>query len=173
MIDQRNSNDGPFESPASSAAPFGALYTGVARLSWLVALASAALVFALISHWYIGLPVALLAFWISQALSGNAWAVVRGALFWRPEPGDDYRHARLHRLAISILLLASTIGIAAFRYIPNWTDFEFNGHPSLVAVAGSIAIGLVAMFWAFGITAWALFTISVRLVGLSRKDERN
>lgn len=168
---EADSGDGVFRRLAFSSAPFGTLYRAVALLSWLEAIVSAGIVFALIRRWYFALPAAALSFWISQSLNGKSWAVVRGALFWRPEIGDDYRHARLHRLAIFTLLIASAVGLAAFKYIPNWNDFEFNGHPSLVAVAGSVAIGLVALTSAFGLTAWALFSISVRTVGLSAKDQ--
>ena len=170
MSDQLN--PGQFEKLASTAAPFGALYRYVIRLSWLTALASGLITFSLIRRWYIRLPSAVLAFWLSQALNATSWAVIRGALFWSPQPGDDKRHARLHKLAIFVVLVSSAIGIAAFRFVPNWTDFDFNGHPSLVAVAGSLVIGLVALFWAFGLTAWVLFSISVRLVGLSRREPK-
>jgi len=168
MNAQLNPDDDQFQRLLTSAAPSGALYKRVTRLSWGMALASAAIIFSLIPHWYVGLPAAILGFWISQALSGSAWAVIRGALFWSPQPGDDYRHAWLHRLAIFILLIASAIGIAAFRYVPNWRDSHLNGRPSLLAVAGSVVIGLVALSWAFGLTAWVFFSISVRLLGLSQ-----
>lgn len=172
LEEQVDAGDGKFPRLDFSSAPHGNLYRAVALLSWLGALASGGIVFALIQRWYVALPAAALTFWISQALNGRSWAVVRGALFWKPEIGDDYRHARLHRLAVFALLIASAAGLAAFKYIPNWNDFEFNDHPSLVAVAGSVAIGLVALSWAFGLTAWVLFSISVRAVGLSAKDRR-
>jgi hypothetical protein len=170
---QVSSGEGRFQRRLGfSSGPYGALYRLVSMLSWIVALASAGIAFALIPRWYVRVPTAALTFWISQALNGSTWAVIRGALFWTLEPGDDYRHARLHRLAIFILLIASAVGLAAFKYVPNWNDFYFNGHPSLVAVAGSLVMGLVALFWAFGIVAWILFSISVRLVGLSSDEQR-
>jgi len=125
--------------------------------------------FGLIPHWYFALPIALLGFWLTTALCGASWAVVRGALFWKPEPGDNWRHLWLHRVSAIILLPATLVGSLGLLYIPNWQDFEWNGHPSLVAVAGSIGLGLLTFILGFGLTAWTLFRLAVTLLGLRRQ----
>ena len=71
-------------------------------------------------------------------------------------------------MAAIILLLATIVGIAGLRYIPNWQDFEYNGHPSLVAVAGSMALGFLAFVMGFGLTASTLFRVAAMLLGLGR-----
>jgi hypothetical protein len=137
-----------------------------ARLTWCAAFVTSLVLFILIPHWYFALPVALFGFWLTTALGGAAWAVIRGALFWKPEPGDDRRHLLLHRLAVIILLPATLVGVAGLLYIPNWQDLQVNGHPSLVAVAGSVGLGLSAFVLGFGATAWALFGLAAALLGL-------
>jgi hypothetical protein len=153
---------------SDTAAPGGSVYTWAARLSWLAGLAAWAILFLLIPHWYFALPVALLGFWLTTATCGASWAVVRGALFWNPEPGDDRRHLWLHRMAAIILLPATIVGLAGLFYIPNWQDFEYNGHPSLVAVAGSVGLGLLAFILGFGLTAWTLHRAAAGFLGVGR-----
>ncbi len=157
-----------FQRLSGSAAPAGAAYMRAARLSWWIGLATAVILFLLIPHWYFGLPVALFGFWLTTAACGASWAVIRGALFWKPEPGDDYRHLWLHRLSALILVPASLVGVAGLVYIPNWQDFEYNGHPSLVAVAGSVGVGVVGFVLGFALTASSLHLVAIRFLGLYR-----
>jgi hypothetical protein len=68
-------------------------------------------------------------------------------------------------MAVIILFLATIVGVAGLLYIPNWQDFEYNGHPSLVTVAGTIGLGLLAFVLGFGLTAWTLFRIAAIRTG--------
>jgi len=160
------------EPIGASSAPGGSAYRWVARVSWLVGVFTALAIFALVPHWYLGIPCALLGFWLSTAVSGASWAVIRGALFWKHQEGDDWRHLWLHRLSLFTLFPATLIGLGGLLYIPNWSDFEFNGHPSLVAVGGSVALGAVAFNLGFGLTAWSLHAIAALLLGLRRGRTR-
>jgi hypothetical protein len=72
-------------------------------------------------------------------------------------------------MAVIILLPATIVGLAGLLYIPNWQDFEYNGHPSLVAIAGSVGLGLLVFVLGFGLAAWALFRVATTLLGLGRR----
>jgi hypothetical protein len=157
---------GTLQRLSDSASPGGGAYKWAARLSWLSGLVAAGILFVVIPHWYLALPVALIGFWLTTGLGGASWAVIRGAFFWKRKPGDDRRHLWLHRLSLVILLPATVVGVAGLLYLPNWKDFEFNGHPSLLAVAGSVGIGILAFVLGFGLTAWVSFRLAVRLLGL-------
>ena len=125
--------------------PGARAYMRAARLSWWIGLAAALILFTVVPHWYFGLPLALLGFWLTNSLCGMLWYEVREALAC-----ED----RLHRsLAGFILIIAFLIGTAAFCLIPNWSDFDFNGHPSLVALAGSLVMGVLAFTIAGGVVA--------------------
>jgi hypothetical protein len=151
-----------------SFAPGGNVYRWAARLSWWIGLFTALVLFALVPRWYFGVPIALLGFWLSTSASGASWAIIRGAFFWKREEGDDWRHLWLHRISLLVLLPAMSVGLAGLLYIPNWQDFQFNGHPSLVAVAGSVVIGGIAFAFGFGLTAWTLHSIATLLLGLRK-----
>jgi|SRR5882672_28575 len=154
---------------SDSFAPGGTAYRWAARLSWCIGLVTALVLFVLIPHWYLAIPIALLGFWLSTAASGASWATIRRAFFWKHQEGDDWRHLWLHRLSLLIVLPAILVGLAGLLYVPNWQDFQYNGHPSLVAVAGSVAIGASAFALGFGLTAWILLSIAALSLGLRAK----
>jgi hypothetical protein len=161
-------SENTYKGLADSVAPGGLVYRWVTRVSWLVGIFTALTIFAIIPRWYFGILLALLGFWLSTAVSGASWAVVRGAFFWSREEGDDRRHLWLHRLSLLTLLPAMFLGTAGFVFVPNWSDFEFNGHPSLLAVGGSVAVGVIAFNLGFGLTAWSLHTVAAWLLGLRK-----
>ena len=134
-----------------NVAPGSQAYKWAARISRCLGILAALILFALIPHWYIGLPIALLGFWITEGLCGLLWFEVREVLSC-----DD----RTHRVLSAVrLAVESSVGAVAFYLIPNWSDFEFNGHPSLVAVAGSVLLGIVSFVIAAGLVAF----VGVRL----------
>jgi hypothetical protein len=147
----------------------GRAYMLASRFSWWIGLTTAAIIFFLVPHWYISLPVAAVSFGLTTAMCGVAWATITNALSWKAQPDDDYRHLWFHRSAMAALVPASIVGIAGFVYIPNWTDFQFNGHRSVVAVTGSLVLGLVALTWGFGITAWIITRMAALGLGLCRQ----
>jgi hypothetical protein len=118
------------------------------------------ILFALIPHWYIGLPIALLGFWITEGLCGLLWLEVREVLSC-----DD----RIHRVLSAVRLAVEiSVGAVAFYLVPNWSDFEFNGHRSLVAVAGSVLLGIVSFVIAAGLVAFVgvrLSAVALRVFG--------
>ena len=77
----------------------------------------------------------------------------------------------LHSIFATItLIIAVPIGLIAFYIIPNWRDFDFNGHPSLVAVAGSVLMGILSFLLAAGVVAffYVIFTVFLlRFLGRS------
>jgi hypothetical protein len=117
----------------------------VRRVSRWLGVAAALVLFALVPPWYVGLPLAVFGFWLSNRLCAILGYQLDEALCC-----DD----RLHRvLAAVTLLLGAPIGTAGFCLVPNWNDFEVNGHPSLVAVAGSVIIGVVSFAMTAGLVA--------------------
>ncbi len=127
------------------ALPGGRAYVWANRVSWCAGLFAAFTVFSLIPPWYVGLPLGLVAIWVTTALSGIVWYQVRELLSCTE---------RLHRIQSGLILaIAIPIGLIALIIIPNWKDFEYNGHPSLLAVAGSILMGLVAFVYGAGIVS--------------------
>ena len=121
-------------------------YMWANRVSWCMGIFAALTLFALIPYWYIALPVALFGCWMTTVLCGSLWF----------ELGEVFNCTdRLHPiLAAFVLILAAPAGFVAFRLIPNWSDFEFNGHPSLVAVAGSVLLGILSFVLGAGIVAF-------------------
>jgi len=137
-------------------------YMLAARVGWWISLAAALVLFALVPHWYYGLPSALLGFWLTNGLCGLLWYEVRELLTC-----DDLWH---RRLAGMVLIIVSVVGTTAFCLIPNWTNFDFNGHPSLVALVGSLALGAIAFVIAGGLIAGLCIPIKLlvlRIVGRS------
>jgi len=129
-----------------NAEPGGRGYIWANRISWCVGIFAALVLFALISHWYIALPVALFGCWITTSLCGLLWYELREALSCTD---------RLHRILSGItLILAVPAGCIAFYLVPNWSDFEYNGHPSLVALAGSVLFGMLSFILAAGVVAF-------------------
>ena len=52
------------------------------------------------------------------------------------------------------LVVAVPAGYIAFYLVPNWSDFEYNGHPSLVAFAGSVLLGVLSFILAAGVVSF-------------------
>ena len=126
--------------------PGGRAYAWANRISWCAGIFSAFTLFSLIPRWYFGLPVALIGVWVTTALSGIIWYQFRELVSCN-QP--------FHRLRAGIILvLAVPIGCIALCLIPNWKNFEFNGHPSLVAVAGSVLLGIVSFIYGAGIVTF-------------------
>ena len=68
------------------------------------------------------------------------------------------------------LILAVPAGVVAFCLVPNWNDFRFNGHPSLVAVAGSLLLGVLSFATAGGLVVFGGLMcqlVVLRLIGRS------
>jgi hypothetical protein len=129
-----------------NAEPGGRAYGWAGRASWGIGIFAALVLFALIPHWYIALPAAILGCWVTMSLCGFLWYELREVL----NCAD-----RIHRvLAALTLILALPTGCVAFYLIPNWSDFQFNGHPSLVAVAGSLLLGILSFVLGAGIVAF-------------------
>jgi hypothetical protein len=143
--------------------PGGRAYAWANRISWCAGIFAAFTFFSLIPHWYFGLPVALIGVWVTTALSGLIWYQFRELLSCT-EP--------FHRVQAGIILvLAFPIGCIALYLIPNWKDFEFNGHPSLVAVAGSVLLGIVSFIYAAGLVTLLCTVASYltrRIFGMGR-----
>src|SRR5581483_7563199 len=133
-----------------------------AFLAGCVSMLSAGWTLIFVSHWYATFLV-FTVFLVCEFICSAGWVVVREALFWKP---DDGTTLRLHRMAILCLVLSSSIGIAALVWVPNWQDFTYNGHKSLVAVAGSVILGIVAFSWGFSLAGWASMGIGSRMVGM-------
>jgi len=128
-----------------SAEPDGRAYIWASRISWCIGIFTALILFTLIPRWYIALPVALFGCWVTTSLCGLLWYHLREVLIC----GD-----RLHKtLSALILAVAISVGVIGFCLVPNWSDFEFNDHPSLVAVAGSVALGTVSFVVCSGMVA--------------------
>jgi hypothetical protein len=137
---------------ALNLAPGGQAYMWAARVSRFFGIVAAFFLFSLISHWYIGLPIALTGFWITEGLCGILWIEVREILSC-----DDTHHRALSAIRLAVEI---PIGAIAFYFVPNWRDFEFNGHPSLVAVAGSLLLGIVSFVVAAGLVAFVGIRLS-------------
>ena len=123
--------------------PGGRGYQWANRLAWCAGFYAAFIAFSLLSPWYVGLTVAIIAIWVTTALSGLIWFNVREILAC-DEP--------FHRTKSGVILaVAIPVGLLALVVIPNWHDFDIDGHPSLVAVAGSVLIGFVSFIYGAGI----------------------
>ena len=139
-----------------SLGPGGQAYAWAGRVSWWLGAIAALILFALVPHWYLALPVALLGFWLTSGLCGLLWYELREATTCVD---------RLHRTVAALtLILAVPAGVVAFCLVPNWSDFEFNGHPSLVAVAGSLLLGMLSFATAGGLVVF--FGLMCQLVVL-------
>ncbi|MFZ0034411.1 MAG: hypothetical protein WAK60_05430 [Sedimentisphaerales bacterium] len=129
-----------------STEPGSRAYIWAGRVSWCVGISAALILFAMIPHWYVALPVALFGCWVTTSLCGLLWYELREVLNCTD---------RLHRILSALtLILAIPIGFIAFYLIPNWGDFEFNGHPSLLSVAGSALLGILSFVLGAGIVAF-------------------
>ena len=129
-----------------NAEPGGRAYVWANRISWCVGIFASLFLFALVPHWYIALPVALFGCWVTTSLCGLLWYELREALNCTD---------RLHRIMAAVtLIIAAPVGLVAFCLVPNWSDFDFNGHPSLVAVAGSMLLGILSFILTAGVVAF-------------------
>lgn len=127
----------------TQTAPGGQWYKLANVLSWCAGIFAAFIAFTFVTPWYFGLPAAIFTLWATTALAGLIWYQVR-ELFSCNETS--------HRAKTkAILLIAIPSGLVAFFTIPNWESFEFNGHPSLVAVGSSVLMGVVSFIYAAGI----------------------
>jgi hypothetical protein len=150
---------------ALSVEPGGRAYIWAGRLSWCLGAVAALFLLALVPHWYFALPAALVGLRLTTSLCGALWYELR-ELVNCPD--------RLHRiLAALTLTVATPVGLAGFCLIPNWSDFECNGHPSLVALVGSILLGMVSFATVSGVIVFVGLKcqrVALRLVGRSAHD---
>jgi hypothetical protein len=109
-------------------------------------LLAALFLFALIPHWYKALPVAIVGWWVTVVLCCCFCYELQEVLIC-----SDWIH---RAIAALILIFAVPVGLIGFCLIPNWRDFEFIGHPSLIAVAGSVVMGMVSFALGSGIVAF-------------------
>jgi len=134
--------------------PGGRGYAVANIISLCAGLFGAFVAFSLVQPWYVGLPVAIITIWITTGLSGLVWYQLREFLNCSEKS---------HRIQSGMILSASLpIGLIALLTIPNWNDFEYNGHNSLLALAGSIMMGLLSFIYGAGIVT--LLGISVILI---------
>jgi len=126
-----------------SVQPGSRAYMRASRVSWWLGIFAALVLFALIPHWYVALPIALFGFGVATGLCGTLWFELGEVLNCTD---------RLHRTLAGLrLIFAIPIGLIALFLVPNWSDFEFNGHPSLVAMAGSVLLGILSFILGAGI----------------------
>jgi len=136
---------------ALSAEPDGRVYVWAKRFSNCVGMFAALFLFLLIPRWYVAIPAAIFGFWLITCLCGLLWYHLREALSC---------NNRIHKV-LSALTLATAIpvGIIGFFLVPNWSNFDFNGHPSLVAVAGSVVLGILSFVVGSGVIALVVSAI--------------
>jgi hypothetical protein len=150
-----------------NADPGGQAYVWANRISWCIGIFAALVLLALVPHWYITLPVALFGCWVTTSLCGFLWHQVREGLNCTDQ---------LHRILAAVTLtLAVPVGLGALYLVPNWGDFDFNGHPSLVAVAGSVCLGILSFLLAAGVVAFlgTIFSgLTLRFLGRSIHSSR-
>lgn len=149
-----------------NVAPGSQAYRWAARISRCLGILAALILFALIPHWYIGLPIALFGFWITEGLCGLLWFEVREVLSC-----EDRGHRVLSAVRLTVEI---SVGGVAFYFVPNWSNFEFNGHPSLVAMAGSVLLGIASFIIAAGLVAFVgirLLAIVLRVFGQGTHDQ--
>jgi tellurite resistance protein TehA-like permease len=143
-----------------NAEPGAQAYVWANRISWCIGIFAALVLFALVPHWYIALPVGLFGCWVTTSLCGLLWYELREAFNCTDQ---------LHRILAAVtLILALLVGLVALYLIPNWSDFDFKGHPSLVAVAGSALLGVLSFILAAGAVAFlgVMFSgLTLRLLG--------
>ena len=138
---------------ALSAEPGERANVWAGRFSNCVGMFAALFLFLLIPRWYVAIPAAILGFWLITCLCGLLWYHLQEALSCND---------RIHKVLSALTLAAAIpVGIIGFCLVPNWSDFEFNGHPSLVAVAGSIALGTVSFVIGSGVIALVVSAISL------------
>jgi len=132
----------------------GRAYIWAGRVSNCAGIFAALFLFMLIPRWYVAIPIAIFGFWLITSLCGLLWYHLREVLNCR-----DRLHKTLSALTLAV---AIPVGVIGFCLVPNWSDFEFNGHHSLVAVAGSVAVGIVSFVVVSGVVALALSAISLQ-----------
>ncbi len=128
-------------------------YVGAIPVGGCAGTFAAFFLFALIPHWYIALPAALFGWWATVTLCVLLSYQLRETLTC-----PNLFHRILSGI---ILIIAIPVGLIAFYLIPNWEDFDFNGHSSLLAVFGSVAMGVVSFTLASGMVGFlgAIFRI--------------